>query len=147
VGLALYPEADLERFDVQVRFGQQLLELAVLGLDLTKHPRVAGLRAAKARPPLVEGRVAESALAAQLLDRQTGLGLLEKSDDLFVSESALPHVRSFLGKRTLLTFDWHALWGQVNPPVRVPSVPRTSKTHTGHGRLSTQYSPEWWQSR
>ena len=49
MGLALYPEADLERFDVQVRFGQQLLELAVLGLDLTQRARkLSGACVAKA---------------------------------------------------------------------------------------------------
>ena len=50
-------------------------------------------------------------MPAQLLDRHAGLGLLQKPDDLLVGEPALLHVRSFLGKRTLLTFDWYALRG------------------------------------
>jgi AcrR family transcriptional regulator len=39
------------------------------------------------------------------------LGLLQEPDDLFVGEPALLHVRSFLGKRTLLTLGWHTLRG------------------------------------
>ena len=46
-------------------------------------------------------------------------GLLKKPDDLFVRESALPHGRSFLRKRTLLTFDWYALWGSGQPEKRI----------------------------
>lgn len=30
-GLTLYPEGDLERFNAQIRFGQELLELGALG--------------------------------------------------------------------------------------------------------------------
>jgi hypothetical protein len=36
VGLALYPEDALEGMDVQVRFGQQFLELGVLALKLAQ---------------------------------------------------------------------------------------------------------------
>jgi hypothetical protein len=90
---------------------QQLLEPVVLGLQVTQPLRLAGLHAAKARAPLVERRVAEAALTADVLDRNTGLGLLEKPDDLLVGEPALAHVRSFLWKRTLLTLRWYALRG------------------------------------
>ena len=38
-------------------------------------------------------------------------GPLEITDHLLVAESALLHVRSFLGKRTLLVFSWYALQG------------------------------------
>jgi hypothetical protein len=34
----------------------------------------------------------------------------QESDDLLVAEPALPHVRSFLRKRTLLTLDRCTLW-------------------------------------
>jgi len=33
-GLALYPETDLERLQVEVRFGQQLLESIILDLKI-----------------------------------------------------------------------------------------------------------------
>lgn len=88
-----YPEADLQRLDVQVRFGQQLLKPAVLGFQRLQALRVGGLHAAVLRPPLVEGRVAEAVLAAQLGDHHPRFGLLEKPDDLLGGESALAHVR------------------------------------------------------
>ena len=43
--------------------------------------------------PFVEGGVAETAFAAQLLDRQACLGLLDEADDLLFGESAFSHVR------------------------------------------------------
>ena len=36
------------------------------------------------RAPFVESRVAEAVLAAQILDRQTGLGLRDETDDLLL---------------------------------------------------------------
>jgi integrase len=67
VVVALYLEADLQRFDVQMRFGQQRLELAVLGFDVAQPLGVAGLHAAQARSPLVERGVTEAAEEADLL--------------------------------------------------------------------------------
>lgn len=43
--------------------------------------------------PLVEGRLREAALLADLLDRHTQFGRLEKADDLLFGESACLHVR------------------------------------------------------
>jgi hypothetical protein len=36
--IRIYPEANLQRRDVQVSFGQQLLEPVVLGIDLLEKP-------------------------------------------------------------------------------------------------------------
>jgi len=93
VGLTLYPEGGVQRVDVQVGFGQQLLQLVVLRLQLTQAPRIGHLHATVLGTPLVEGGVAKAALAAQLLDRQAGLGLLDETDDLLLGVSALSHVR------------------------------------------------------
>lgn len=41
MGLALHPEADLERFQVKVRFGKQFLEAGVLDLSVLQ---AAGLQ-------------------------------------------------------------------------------------------------------
>lgn len=79
--------------DVQMGFGQQLLELVVLGLEFTQAPGIGHLHAAVLRAPFVERRIAEAALAAQILDRQAGLGLLDETDDLLLGVSALSHVR------------------------------------------------------
>jgi hypothetical protein len=54
------------------------------------HPAVLG-------SPLVEGGVAEAALAAQLLDPHAGRSLLDEPDDLYFCESALLYVRHSLG--------------------------------------------------
>ena len=45
-------------------------------------------------------------------------GAVRYRDNLLVGKSALPHVRSFLGKRTLLTFSWHATGEQVTSSER-----------------------------
>ena len=84
MGLALYPEDALEGVDVEVRFGQELLELGVLAFQLFQPPGVGYVHAAELGPPLVERGVAEAAFAAELLDRHPGLGLLEKANDLFI---------------------------------------------------------------
>src|SRR5690606_29767378 len=49
--------------------------------------------AAELAPPQVVRRLAEAVLAAQLLDRQSGLGLAQEADDLLFGK-ALLHVQS-----------------------------------------------------
>ena len=93
MGLALYPVNALERMHVQVRLGQQLLELGVLAFELTQPLRVGRIHSAKLGSQLVEGGTAEAALAAQLLERQSSLGPLEKADYLLLGESAFLDVR------------------------------------------------------
>ncbi len=83
--------------DVQVRFSQQFLELVVLGLQLTQSPGIWHIRAAVLGAPLVERGLAEAAFAAQILDRQARLGLLDEADDLLLGVSALSHARHFPG--------------------------------------------------
>jgi hypothetical protein len=56
------------------------LELGVLALQLMQPPGVRDVRAAEFGPPLVEGRIAEAVLAAQLLERQPSLGLFDEAD-------------------------------------------------------------------
>ena len=53
----------------------------------------AEVHAAVLSAPVVVGHVAETAFAAQLLDRQAWLSLLDESDDLFFGEAAFSHVR------------------------------------------------------
>jgi hypothetical protein len=79
--------------DVQVRLGQQLLKLGVLAFELAQSSRIRHVHATVLGSPLVEDGVAEATLAAQLLDRQSGLGLLDEANDLLFGKSALPHVR------------------------------------------------------
>jgi hypothetical protein len=93
VGLALYPKGGVERVDVQMGLGQQLLELGVLALELTQSLGIGHVHAAVVRTPLVEGGVTEAAFAAQLLDRQACFRLPDEPDDLLFGESALSHVR------------------------------------------------------
>src|SRR5690606_10378696 len=92
-GLAFYPEADLQRLDIQMGVGQQPLEPAVLGLELLQALGVLGLRAAVLGPPGVEAGGTEAVLATQFRHRHAGLGLLDESDDLLGCEATLAHVR------------------------------------------------------
>jgi hypothetical protein len=56
-------------------------------------PGVGHVHAAVLGAPFVEGRVAETAFAAQILYSQAGFGLLDETDDLLLGVSALSHVR------------------------------------------------------
>src|SRR6188768_2764154 len=115
-GASALPRSPLQRFDVQMRLRQQLLELGVLSLRLAQPRGFASLHAAELGTPLVERRIAEPVLPAQLLDCHARLGLPQEPDDLLVGEPALLHVRSFLGKRTLLTLIRYAGWGAGHKP-------------------------------
>lgn len=79
--------------DVQVRLGQEFLELVVLGLQVAQLGRIGGLHAAKARASLVKSWLAKAALAADVLDGHTRFSLLEESDDLLVGKSCGFHIR------------------------------------------------------
>ncbi len=79
--------------DVQVRLGQEFLELIVLGLQVAQLGRIGGLHAAKARAPLVKGRLAKATRAANVLDGHARFSLLEESDDLLVGKSCGLHTR------------------------------------------------------
>jgi len=89
VGLAFYAESQLEYSYIQVRLGQQLLQLRVLRFELTQPLRFIDLRSAEFRTPLVERGVAKCMLAAQLLDRHTGLGVRPKPDRLLLRKPLL----------------------------------------------------------
>ncbi|MBB2777877.1 UNVERIFIED_ORG: hypothetical protein HNP28_003219 [Comamonas terrigena] len=106
--------------DVKVGLGQQSLELGVLGFEFTQPLGIRGLHAAILGPPLVEGGVAEAALPAQLLDRQAGLGLPEKPDDLFCSSVNLLFFMSIILLVDGLPLDYAgtAGRGQVRKPRR-----------------------------
>src|SRR6185312_4633940 len=73
--------------------GQQLLQPRVLRLQLLQALGVRHAHAAELAPPQVVGGLAEAVLAAQLLDRQTGIRLTQEADDLFFGK-ALLHVQS-----------------------------------------------------
>src|SRR5690606_16338948 len=92
-GLAFYPEAHLQSFDIQVGFRQQPLQATVLRLELLQTLGVFGLHAAVLDPPLIEARRAEAMLAPQLGNRHAAFGLLQEGNDLFSGESTLAHVR------------------------------------------------------
>ena len=78
---------------VKVRFSQQLLEPGILDLKILQAPSLISFHATVLGAPLVEGGLAEPALAADLLDRQARLGLLQETNDLLLGKSTLPHVR------------------------------------------------------
>lgn len=91
-GLRLYAEDVLERVNVKVGLGQQALELGVLGFKFPQLLGIRGLHATELGAPLVERCIAETALAAQFLDRHPRLCLLEEANDLLFGESALLHI-------------------------------------------------------
>lgn len=71
--------------NIQVRLGQQALELAVLQLQLAQPFGLAGVHAAVLGAPFVEAGVTEAVLAPDFLDRHAGFGLPQKANDLRVA--------------------------------------------------------------
>lgn len=128
----LSAERHLQCFGIQYRFGQQLLELRILRFQIPQSLRIRHAHATEFGAPHVKRGVAKAVLAAQFSDRDTAVGLLEKSNNLFIGKSLL-HVRSPFRKRTLLDSDWHALLGayQFDQLRYVPSQPRLVEIATG----------------
>ncbi len=89
----VFSERLAQRRDVEHRLRQQLLELPVLIVQRLQPPRVGYLHAAIAITPVVEGRVADPVLAADVRHRNPGLMLLQHRNDLFFAEPALLHLR------------------------------------------------------
>ncbi len=52
---------------------------------------LADVHPAVLRPPLVERRIADPVLAAQLTSRKSRMVFLQNPDNLFLAKSALPH--------------------------------------------------------
>jgi hypothetical protein len=69
----------------------KLLELGVLGLKPLQLLRVRHFHAAKLGTPLVEGQIAETVLATQILCPKPSLMLLQNTDDLFSRGLLLLH--------------------------------------------------------
>src|SRR5690606_7059595 len=88
----------LHRRVVQRQLRVHPLELAVLRFQFLDPPQVRRLHAAVLGLPLVVGRHADAGLAADVLDRHPGIGLLEDRDDLGLGELRLLHGTSWLGK-------------------------------------------------
>ena len=79
--------------DVQMRLGQQLLQLGVLALQIMQPRRPADLQPAELGSLLVEGRFAEAPLRAKVLHWQSDRGLVQEPNHLLFCELALSHVR------------------------------------------------------
>ena len=97
--------------NIQVRFGHQPLELAVLDLQFPQPFGLADVPSAIFGALLVKADVVEAVFAADLLDRHTGFGLPQKANNLFFAEFACSCVHHFLGSRTPRKDKWHGLWG------------------------------------
>src|SRR6056297_1312100 len=87
----VFSEHFLERRDIEHLLRQHLLQLRILGLQRLQPPGVGHFHAAILRPPLVEGRIANPVLAAQILCAQPSLVLLQNANDLFFAETASLH--------------------------------------------------------
>ena len=64
--------------NIQVRFGQQALEFAILQLQLAQAFGLAGIHPAVLGAPFIKAGVTKAVFAADLLDRHTGLGLPDR---------------------------------------------------------------------
>src|SRR3546814_1107967 len=69
----LFSKDVLDDLVLENLLGQQLLQPAVLGLKLLQALGIGHAHAAELAPPQLVRRLAEAVLAAQLLDRQSGL--------------------------------------------------------------------------
>src|SRR5690606_14224944 len=82
--------------DIHHRLRQEPLQLRILVLELLQPLRLADLHAAILRAPVVEGRIADPVLPAQLCGAQPRLMLLQDADNLLFREPAAFHVRLLL---------------------------------------------------
>src|SRR5690606_13592 len=89
----LFSKDVLDHLVLKHLLGQELLQPAVLDLQLLQTLGVGHAHAPEPAPPQVVRGLAETVLAAQLLDRQSGLGLTQEADDLLFGK-ALLHVQS-----------------------------------------------------
>lgn len=85
----LYPEYPLEGVHIQVGLGQQLLALGVFRFKPAQVLSLGGLHASEFGTQLVKGHVTEAPVATNLLNRDTGLRLPEKANDLLLGKLAL----------------------------------------------------------
>lgn len=88
-GSEFSPRHDLQRFVIQHRLGQHILELGVLRFQRLEPLGVGHIQAAELAAPQVEGGIAETVLAAQLLDRGASGRPLQEANDLLVGETLL----------------------------------------------------------
>ena len=77
-GSKVSPRHDLQRFVIQHRLGQHLLELCVLRLQRRESLGIGHIKAAEIAAPQVEGGVAETVLKASLLDRVRAAACVRK---------------------------------------------------------------------
>ncbi len=73
-----------QRLDVQRLVRHHLLEPSVFVFQLAEFLHVADLEAGIFRPPLIKGGVRDAVLAAELLDPDARVGILEHCDNLFL---------------------------------------------------------------
>ena len=93
MGLALYREHALKSMNIKAGFSNELLELVVLGFQLSKLGSVGRLHAAKAGAPLVKGGLAKATGPAKLLDGHARVSLFEEANDLLIGKSGFFHSR------------------------------------------------------
>src|SRR5690606_21070818 len=89
----LFSQGVLDHVVLEHLLGQQLLQPGVLRLQLLEALGVGHAHAAELAAPQVIRGFAEAVPAAQVLDRQAGLGLTQEADDLFFGKTLL-HVQS-----------------------------------------------------
>lgn len=77
--------------------GVHALVLRQLALDFLETLEVRGSEATVLRFPLLVRRGADAVLAARILDRHSGLGLVQDRDDLALGESRFLHGRLLSG--------------------------------------------------
>src|SRR5690554_2593504 len=105
-GLPFSPSDHLQCHDIQMGFGQQLFQPAVLQFEILEPFGIRHGHATELGAPSVERGITEAMPPAQLLHRHTGLRLLQKVENLFFRKT-LFHCRLLLGKRTLLSSAWY----------------------------------------
>ena len=140
----LEPPANPGRFKHLLR--QHLLELRVLGLQRLQPPRIRHLHAAISRAPLVEGRVADAVLAAQLFRAQPGLMLLQDANDLLFAEPASLHRLSPRSENRLTSKQGRFRGaGHVRSPFTASSATRALKPASWFLRFDIVRSPRSWR--
>ena len=87
--LEFFFDQTLQRIVLKAKIGKHSFEFVVLGLELFDPLQIRCGQAAVLRLPLVVGRRGNAVLAADVLNRDTGVGLIQNRNDLGLCESGL----------------------------------------------------------
>ena len=117
---------------IQRQIGIRLLQALVLGFQVFEPLQIGDLQAAVLGAPLVEGGVADSEFAADVLDCHTLFGALQGANDLLFAELALAQDDLRIGTSSCLNSSY--VWTQFKGSGQVDSQGFGKRSFVGQAK-------------